>query len=580
MLEDLWYKNAIVYSLDIETFVDGNGDGIGDIDGLIRRLDYLVTLGVDVIWLAPFHPSPNRDDGYDVRDYYGVDARLGTPGEIVELIHQAQKRGLKIVMDLVVNHTSDEHPWFQASRRRDPRYADFYLWSKKRPPNWNEGMVFPGVQRATWTRDVERNEYYFHRFHPFQPDLNIDNPEVRTEIRRIMGFWVQLGVDGFRVDAVPFVIEHPDLEQPTAPPAMHFDYIEELREFLQWRGGPAVLLGEANVRPDESREYFRGGRGLHLMFNFWVNQHLFLTLATGRASHLAEALEATRERPHTAQWAQFLRNHDELDLGRLSDDDRATVFERFGPDESMQLFGRGLRRRLAPMLGTRARLELAYSLLFALPGTPVLRYGDEIGMGEHLALRGRDAVRTPMQWSSHPSAGFSTATELVHPVIDFGPYDYRHVNVEDQRRDPSSLLRWTARMIRVRKECPEIGWGRCEVLDAGSPHVLALLCEWRGSAVLTLHNFADHPEGVRLAVPMEGGERLVDLMHTGSSRASDGVHQVVLEAYGYRWYRVGDLNYALHRAKETPRLDADPPARNPRPHRNGATPRAKRARRT
>ncbi|MDQ3035748.1 MAG: alpha-amylase family protein [Myxococcota bacterium] len=558
MIEDLWYKNAVIYHLDVESFVDSNGDGVGDFEGLVRRLDYIETLGVDVLWIAPFYATPNRDNGYDVSDYYAVDPRLGTLGELVELVHQAKKRGLKVIMDLVVNHSSDEHPWFQRSRAGDPKYADWYVWSKKRPPNWDKGMVFPGVQRSTWTRDAERGEYYFHRFYEFEPDLNIDNPAVRTEIRRIMGFWLQLGVDGFRIDAVPFLIEHPSPGDPSKPTKMHFDYLEELREFSHWRSGPTVLLGEANVLPDESREYFRDGRGIQMMFNFWVNQHLFYALATGEVAELREALTATRELPHSAQWAQFLRNHDELDLGRLSDEQRATVFERFAPDPSMQLYGRGIRRRLAPMLGNRPHQELAYSMCFALPGTPVLRYGDEIGMGDHLELKERIAVRTPMQWSGEPQAGFSTAEDLVHPVIDFGVYDYHHVNVENQRRDPDSMLRWTIRLIRVRKECPEIGWGRWEILETGSPHVLAMRYDWRGTSVVTLHNFDDHPHDVSLRVGVPNGDDLFDLWAPRDSHAGDeGVHDIAIEAYGYRWYRVGDLNYALRRRAEEPTLEQE-----------------------
>ncbi|UJR83881.1 alpha-amylase family protein [Sandaracinus amylolyticus] len=556
MIEDLWYKNAMIYSLDLETFVDADGDGCGDFEGLIRRLDYLETLGVDVLWLAPFQPSPNRDNGYDISDHYGVDPRHGSLGDFVELVHQAKKRGLKIIIDLVVNHTSDEHPWFRRSRAGDARFRDWYVWSKKRPSTWNEGMVFPGVQRATWTRDAERKEFFFHRFFEFQPDLNIVHPEVRAEIRRIIGFWLQLGVDGFRVDAVPFIIEHPDPSDLEAPPRLRFEYLEEMRDFLQWRGSDCVLLGEANVLPDESRAYFREGRGIHMMFNFWVNQHLFYALASADVAPLREALIATRELPWSAQWAQFLRNHDELDLGRLDDERRALVFERFGPDPSMQLYDRGIRRRLAPMLGSRAQNELAYSMAFALPGTPVIRYGDEIGMGDRLDLPEREAVRTPMQWSSDPQGGFSRARTAVHPVVESGAYGYRHCNVADQRRDPGSMLRWMMRMIAIRKECPEIGWGRWEILESGSPHVLAMRFEWRDRSVVTLHNFDVRPHEVRIRVDVEEGNRLVDLWAARESLAGeDGLHRIPLESFGYRWYRVGSLNYALHRSPETPLRD-------------------------
>jgi maltose alpha-D-glucosyltransferase / alpha-amylase len=555
MIQDLWYKNAVIYSLDLETFMDSNGDGTGDFEGLTRRLDYLETLGVDVIWLAPFQPSPNRDNGYDISDYYGVDPRHGSSGDFVEFMHLAKKRGMKVIIDLVVNHTSDRHRWFQEARRSpDSPYRDWYIWSKTRPATADEGMVFPGVQTTTWTYDARAGEYYFHRFFDFQPDLNIGNPAVRTEIQRIIGYWLELGVDGFRVDAVPFIIEQPDSEDPARKPKMKFEYLEELRDFLQWRTGEAILLGEANVLPKETAHYFRGGRGIHLMFNFWVNQRLFHALAAQEVASLAKALEETRELPATAQWAQFLRNHDELDLGRLTEKQRAATFARFGPDREMQLYDRGIRRRLAPMIGNRAQLELAYSVMFSLPGTPVLRYGDEIGMGDDLELEERDAVRTPMQWDATPNGGFSTARRPVHPVIAEGPFAFEHVNVERQKRDTSSLLQWTARMIQLRKECPEIGQGTWRVLDTGSPHVLAMQYEWRGDSVVAVHNFAGKPLEITLPV---ASERLVDLRVESESRVNArGRHELALDAFGYRWFRV---RAGLPSAKTTP---VTPPARS------------------
>ncbi len=552
MIEDLWYKNTVIYSLDVESFMDADGDGCGDFEGLTRRLDYLQALGVGAVWLAPFQPSPDRDDGYDVSDYYGVDPRYGSGGDFVEFMHQAEKRGIRVLMDLVVNHTSDAHPWFREARRdpESPR-RDWYVWSKKRPANWNQGMVFPGVQESTWTRDPEAKAYYYHRFFDFQPDLNMDNPAVRTEVRRVMGYWLQLGVAGFRVDAVPFVIE--STVPGEARGTLHFEYLAEMRRFMQWRVGDAILLGEANVLPAETEEYFGadGGTGIHMMFNFWVNQHLFHALATADAAPLAAALLATRDIPRTSQWAQFLRNHDELDLGRLTDEQRAAVFARFGPEEHMQLYGRGIRRRLAPMLGDRPQLELANSLLFSLPGTPVIRYGDEIGMGDDLDLPERDAVRTPMQWSAEPQGGFSTAAKTVEPVIDDGVWGRGRVNVEAQRRDPDSLLNWTARMIRLRKECPEIGWGSWEILDTGCPQALAMRYDWRGNSLVTVHNFDTRPHELLVRPGVEGGERLVSLLAEEESLADEkGVHRLVVGAFGYGWYRVGGLNYALRRERE------------------------------
>ncbi|MBN1237168.1 MAG: alpha-amylase family protein [Gammaproteobacteria bacterium] len=549
MIEDLWYKNTVVYSLDLETFLDANGDGVGDFEGLIRRLDYLQYLGVGAIWLAPFQATPNRDNGYDIRDYYSVDPRHGSGGDFVEFMHQAEKRGIRVLIDLVVNHTSDEHPWFQEARSgKDSRLRDWYVWSKERPEDWDKGMVFPGQQDRTWTFDRKAQEYYFHRFYNFQPDLNIDNPEVRKEIRRIAGYWLQLGVQGFRVDAVPFLIE--SVSPGKKQHVKRFDYLAELREFLQWRSGSAILLGEANVLPDENREYFGGdgGDGIHMMFNFFVNQHLFLALATGEVGPLIDAIRATAKIPRTSQWANFLRNHDELDLGRLDDEQRSRVFERFGPDPNMQLFGRGIRRRLAPMLGDRRHEQLAHSVMFSLPGTPVLRYGDELGMGDDLELEGRDAVRTPMQWANERNGGFSTAERTVHPVIDEGVWGYRHVNVEAQRRDPGSLLNWTARMIRLRLECPEIGWGRCEILDTGSPNVLAIRYDWRGTSVLTVHNFDRAPHEVAIDSGVPGSERLSNLLVEEEVPADgDGTYKIALDALDFRWFRIGGLDYAVRR---------------------------------
>ncbi len=550
MIEDLWYKNTVIYSLDVETFMDSNGDGIGDFEGLMRRLDYLDSIGIDTIWLAPFYPSPNRDNGYDISDYFGVDPRHGSSGDFVEFIHQAKKRGMKVIIDLVVNHTSDRHLWFQEARADvAAKRRDWFVWSKKRPPGWNKGMVFPGVQDAIWTRDPKAQSWYYHRFYDFQPDLNMDNPSVRTEVRRIMGYWLQLGVAGFRVDAVPFVIESTHAGKKSV---LHFEYLEEMRKFLQWRCGDAILLGEANVLPEENKKYFGAeGEGIHMMFNFYVNQHLFYALASGEVGPLSGALLATRSLPPSAQWAQFLRNHDELDLGRLTKRQRAAVFAKFGPEKRMQLCDRGIRRRLAPMLGNRAQLELAYSLLFALPGTPVLRYGDEIGMGDDLSLKERAAVRTPMPWSDGPQGGFSSAEKTIRPVLDEGPFGFQEVNVEAQRRDDGSLLNWMAAMIRLRKECPEIGWGEWSLVKTAAPGVLGLRYEWKGNALLMLHNFTAKPKEARFRLTAdEHGDVLTNLRKNDESRSdAEGRHRISLEAYGYRWYRIGSLDHLLERKK-------------------------------
>jgi maltose alpha-D-glucosyltransferase / alpha-amylase len=550
MLEELWYKNDIIYSLDLETFMDGNGDGVGDFAGLISRLDYLESLGVDVIWLAPFQPSPNRDNGYDISDYYGVDSRHGSSGDFVHFVQHAKRRGMRVILDLVVNHTSDQHPWFKAARRdKNSPFRDWYIWSKTRPPGWNKGMVFPGVQKSVWTRDPVAGEYYHHRFYEFQPDLNMDNPAVRDEIRRVMGYWLQLGVHGFRVDAVPFIIERSPRSK--RGPKLHFDYLAEFRTFLQWHSADAVLLGEANVLPKETRNYFGDeGDGIHMMFNFYVNQHLFYALATGDTAPLQRALNETKDIPPNSQWGQFLRNHDELDIDRLKPAQRAAVFKRFGPSKEMQLYDRGIRRRLASMLGDRRHVELANSVMFSLPGAPVIRYGDEIGMGENLALQERNAVRTPMQWSNERNGGFSTARRTVYPVIRKGVFGYSQVNVEDQRRDPNSLLNWMTKLIRARKECCEIGCGTWELVPTGSPQVLGICYTWQNRRVLVLHNFGEQAVEVRPRITGAGSELLADVLGTNDSRIQpNGAHNIMLPEYGYRWYRIGGLNYALPRTR-------------------------------
>jgi maltose alpha-D-glucosyltransferase/alpha-amylase len=557
MINDLWYKNAVIYCLSVGTFMDANGDGVGDFQGLMRRLDYLHGLGITAIWLMPFQPSPYRDDGYDISDYYGVNSRYGTLGDFVEFTHGAKQRGIRVIIDLVVNHTSDQHPWFQDARC-DPnsKYRDWYIWSQKKPTHANKGMVFPGVQKSTWSYDKEARAWYFHRFYDFQPDLNTSNPHVQAEILKIMGFWIQLGVSGFRMDAVPFVISTKGLR--VKKPVEQYDMLRSLREFLQWREGDSIILAEANVLPETDMEYFgKDGDRMHMMFNFQVNQNLFYALSASDCRPLVQALKATKPRPATAQWGLFLRNHDELDLGRLTEEQRQRVFECFGPEEEMQLYERGIRRRLAPMLnGDRRRIELAYSLMFTLPGTPFIRYGDEIGMGDDLKLPERNCARTPMQWSTEPQAGFTKSAKPILPVISDGAYGYKHVNAAEQRRDANSLLNWTERIIRMRKEVPEVGWGDFEVLSIRDPAVLAIRYDWRNNSVLFVHNFDAIPREVGFSTGLRGneGRLLINLLTEDHSRAGeDGKHHLLLEAYGYRWYRVGGLDYLLKRSDiETP----------------------------
>jgi maltose alpha-D-glucosyltransferase / alpha-amylase len=540
-LDARWYENAIVYEIEIPSFADSNGDGIGDLQGLIGRLNYLARLGVTAIWLLPFYPSPWRDDGYDVSDYFGVHPDMGTLGDFVELVHRAGDLGMKVIIDMVLNHTSDEHRWFQLARESHPMYRDFYVWSKEKPPDAEKGIVFPGVQKTTWSFDRKARQYYFHRFYDFQPDLNIANPRVRTEMQRILAFWMQLGVSGFRIDAVPFWLEPAGAEG--LRPGARFDYLHQFREFCSWRRGDFALLGEANVERAEIGKYYGAG-GLHMLFNFLLNQHLWLALARQQARPIAEGLDLTAGIPETDQWANFLRNHDEIDLGRLSEAQRREVFEAFGPDPDMQLYDRGIRRRLAPMLGgNRRRIEMAFSLLFTLPGTPVLLYGDEIGMGDNLSLPERGSVRTPMQWSPEPNAGFSSAPRdrLWRPLVSRGPFAYRKVNASDQRRDPESQLNWVERMIRTRKECPEFGLGSWQVLETGSDAVFGIRVQSEHGMVVAVHNLSEDPQRVKLGLPADEQGKLVQLFADQESEWEQPVSEGLdMAPYGYRWFRIKD----------------------------------------
>ncbi|WP_031550584.1 alpha-amylase family protein [Parvularcula oceani] len=543
MIPDLWYKNAVLYNLSLESFLDSDGDGIGDFDGLMRRLDYLRGLGVTAIWLAPFYPSPRRDNGYDIEDYYGVDPRYGSLGDFVAFTHAARQRGMRVLVDLVINHTSDQHPWFQAARD-DPssKYRDYYIWADEKPKDADDGVVFPGVQETTWTRDEKVGAYYFHKFYEFQPDLNIANPEVRDELRKIMGYWLALGVSGFRMDAVPFLIARDGVDTEAPEPA--YEFLRELRAFAQWRNGDVVLLAEANVEPKTAKAYFgEDGDRLHMIFGFPVNQALFYALATGETALLREAVEALRGVPDTAQWAHFLRNHDELSLDKLTEEQRSRVFEAFAPDEDMRIFDRGIRRRLPPMLGgDRRRIELANSLMLTLPGTPVLRYGDEIGMGDDLSLEGRFSCRTPMQWSGERNAGFTSSKDPVRPVIDEGDYAYECVNVARQRTEAESLLSWTERMLRMRLELPEIGWGEFDIIDT-QDGTLAISYAWQDRRAVFVHNFTDEDASVRLPVEALGGtgKPLTCLQTDTANHPEKGHYDVALYPYGYRWFRLGGL---------------------------------------
>lgn len=542
---DRWYRNAVIYSVDVGSFQDSNDDGIGDFPGLMSRIDYLSRLGVTALWLGPIHPTPAKDGGYDVVDHYDVDPALGSLGDFAEFMDAADERGLRVILDLVVNHTSDKHPWFE-SARSDPRspYRDWYVWSEEEPPDRSEGMVFPGVQAETWTYCDRAGAWYHHRFHDFQPDLNIRNREVRDEISKIVSFWERLGVSGFRVDAAPFVIEE---TRPGGDPRKRdYHFLTELREQMSWRRGDAVFLAEANVPVEELTEFFGQADGsanrLQMLFAFRLNEALMLALARKDPEPVAKALQTLPPLPRHGQWATFLRNHDEVDLSGLYEQERQDVFAAFGPDRRHQIYHRGIRRRLAPMLeGDQARIRLSYSLQFTMPGTPVLRYGDELGMGEDLSLPERAAIRTPMQWSNTPAAGFSRTDpdRLIRPLVDAGPFGYQHVNVTDQRRDPTSLLLWFERMLHTLRECEEIGIGEHEVVPVEPHQVLVHRAVAPSGAVVFLHNLGDEPTRVRLPEQPEEkeGHHPVEVFGNREYDAAD-MRDLELDGYGFRWLRL------------------------------------------
>jgi maltose alpha-D-glucosyltransferase/alpha-amylase len=503
---DAPYKHWIIYNLDVKTFQDSDNDGEGDFQGLTSRLDYLRELGVNTIWLAPFQPSPLEDDGYDVIDYYAIDPKLGSKADFQKFLSTAKSMGLHVIMDLALNHSSIWHPWFRAK-------PNWYVWAKVRPSDWNKGMGFPGVEQDSWHKDSLSGNYYFHRFYRFEPDLNYQNPEVAEEAEHIIGYWLDQGLDGFRLDAVPFMIDDP--RQNAEKPRFDFNLLHRLTRFVIRHKPGAVLLGEANVDPDENRQYFAGHHdGLQMMFNFYANQYLFYGLATGDARSFKKGLQETKEIPGIAQWAWFLRNHDEIDLGRLNHHQFKQVTGKMGADTNMQLYKRGIRRRLAPMLSDDTRkLQLAYALLYGLPGSPVIRQGEEIGMGDDLELKERLSVRTPMQWDSTANGGF-TRGHPFRPVINSEVYGFRQINVQKENADPQSLLNFVRHMITLRKKYREIDNGEWHLQNSGK-EVLSISYSDNGKIDLLSYNFSDKPQKYKL-----------------------GEIKINLPAYGFDWRRL------------------------------------------
>lgn len=536
-MDKYWYKNAIIYNLDVETFKDSNKDGVGDFAGLKHALTYLSSLGVTCIWLMPIFDTPNRDDGYDVRDYYKIDPRLGDLGHFAQLLDAAEEVGMRVLIDLAVNHTSIEHFWFQEARKdKNSKYRNFYIWSEEKPDEETENIMSGEGQEdgANWKYDEEAGAYYFHTFFEHQPDLNISNPEVQKEIFRIMHFWLKLGVSGFRIDAAPHMFNEKGQMDFKEDP---HEIFRNFREFVETQKRDAILLAEVDLEPDKYQDYFGDEDQMHMLFNFYVNNYLFLALAREEATPLIKALNEMPKNQEKEQMAVFLRNHDELNLDKLSDKERKEVFEAFAPEENMQIFGRGIRRRLAPMLGNdRRKLELAHSLLLTLPGTPVFRYGQEIGMGEDLSLEGRMSVRTVMQWANEKNAGFSEGPEekLIRPAISEGEFGYEKINVSDQHRDPDSLHNWVSKAIDYRKEFPEFGWGKYTVLETNNPKVLAHCRDSEKGLGIALHNFSQ--EEVTVKLELDDTEDILDVFGDKRYEAFDTqTREITLSPYGYRW---------------------------------------------
>jgi maltose alpha-D-glucosyltransferase/alpha-amylase len=539
-MSDLWYKDAILYELHVKAFQDGNGDGIGDFRGLTDRLDYVQELGVDCLWLLPFYPSPLRDDGYDIGEYHDVAPVYGTMADFETFLREAHRRGLRVVTDLVVNHTSDQHAWFQEARRdRSSPKRDWYVWSDHDKKYRDARVIFVDTEKSNWTWDPVANAYYWHRFFSHQPDLNYDNPAVQQAMIDVLRFWLDKGLDGFRCDAVPYLFEREGTSCENLPETHAF--LKKMRAEVEARYRDRILLAEANQWPEDARTYFGDGDEFHMAFHFPLMPRMFMAVHSADRRPITDMYLHTPRIPESCQWCLFLRNHDELTLEMCTDPERDYMYYAYAQDPLMKL-NIGIRRRLAPLVGNdRGKLQLLHALLFSLPGTPIIYYGDEIGMGDNVHLGDRNGVRTPMQWSADRNAGFSSAdpAQLYGPVITDPLYGYQSLNVEAQRKTPASFLSWMRRIIAARKSTRVFGRGTLRFLEPANTRVLAYLREWEGETILVVANLAGSSEPVEVHLAGYQGSTPVEMF--GGARfppVTERPYFLSLGPYGFYWLRL------------------------------------------
>ncbi len=538
--DGLWYKHAIIYQVHVRTFYDSNGDGIGDFAGLAQKLDYLQQLGITAIWLMPFFPSPLRDDGYDIADYYSVHPSYGTLDDFKFFLNAAHQRGIRVIVESVLNHTSDQHPWFKESRSsRDNPKRDWYVWSETDAPYRGTRIIFLDTEMSNWAWDPVSRAYYWHRFFSHQPDLNYDNPEVREEMWRVMKFWLDIGVDGFRLDAVPYLVEREGTNCENLPET--HTVLKELRARLDAEYPEKMLLAEANQWPADLRQYFGNEDEFHMAFHFPLMPRMFMGLRLEDRKPIVEILQQTPPIPPTCQWCIFLRNHDELTLEMVTDVERDYMYDSYARDKTMRL-NLGIRRRLAPLLDNdRKRIELMNSMLMSLPGTPIIYYGDEIGMGDNVFLGDRNGVRTPMQWNGGWNGGFSAADpeSLYSPLILNPVFGYQAINVQSQQRSDHSLLSWMRRLIAVRKSTPAFGAGSIEFLQPANHRALAYVRQLENDRVLVVNNLSNTAQAVELDLRSYKGCVLIEMFGRNVfPRISDLPYLLTMGPHQFYWFRL------------------------------------------